>query len=336
MVVILAGCSIIEERDGQWPERPWSEAFSYETSHCTVYTNTSPEVAKSVGKLMEKAVFGYRQVLGCREVPLPHFIINAYATRKEYEKVSRRLGLPPDITAGFYSPVPPPAIHLPYIQDLKINPSVTLLHEGVHQFIDQAASFRVPEKARNILPPVKHRLTSIPFWLNEGLATYMESGITMKGRLEIGRVNRKRLIHLQRLIRTGKCPPLKDTLSRAYGERFLADDYAVSWGIVYTLRHAVDGHDQENRRYRLIQYLNACQRAFYADPDTEFLRDFLPNGKPVKDFNRCFAAYTARRSLKAFERIIVGKDSTLDIWEQDWQTRILLLDPGDPFKYIKH
>lgn len=335
VVVILAGCSIIEERGGQWPERPWSEAFSYETPHYTVYTNTSPQTARYIGELMEKAVFGYRQVSGCREVSLPHFIINAYATRKEYEKVVRRLGISPEITAGLYSPVPPAAIHLPYISDLEVCPSVTLLHEGLHQFVDQTVRFHVPPKARDRLPLVKHTLMSMPIWLNEGLATYMESGIIMKGRLEIGRINRDRLVHLQKLIRTGKCPPLKRVLTRRYGEPFTSKDYAVSWGIVYALRHAPDGHDQENRRYRLIQYLNACRRAFYADPDTEFLRNFLPNGKPVKDFNHCFAAYIAQRSLEAFERIIVGKDSTLDIWEQDWIACILRLDPGDPFKYSK-
>ena len=328
-MVILVGCSLIEERGGQWPERPWSEAFSYETPYYTVYTNTSPQTARYIGELMEKAVFGYRQVLGCREVSLPHFIINAYATRKEYEKVVRRLGISPEITTGLYSPVSPAAIHLPYISDLEVPPSVTLLHEGLHQFVDRALRFLVPQKARPLLPPVKHALVSIPFWLNEGLATYMEGAPGEGDQLEIGRINRDRLIHLQKLIRTKKCPPLKKILERRYGEPFTTKDYAVCWGIVYSLRHASLAYDQENRRARLIQYLKACQWAFYTDPDIEFFCDFLPGGKPVKDFNRRWATYIGHRSREVFEKIIVGKNTTLDIWQKDWQERILRIIPGD-------
>ncbi|MCK4817370.1 hypothetical protein KA005_16490, partial [bacterium] len=58
------GCGIIEERDygfsglgsvQRWPRRPWSEAFVYQTPHYTVRTNTSPDVAVYIGKLMERA-----------------------------------------------------------------------------------------------------------------------------------------------------------------------------------------------------------------------------------------------------------------------------------------
>ena len=81
---------------------------------------------------------------------------------------------------------------------------------------------------------------------------------------------------------------------------------------------------------RLKQYLVECRRAFYADPSTEFLHDFLPNGRPVKDFDRTWAEYIARRSLKAFERIIVGQGATLDSWERDWSARILRLSSPGP------
>ena len=215
------GCGIIEERDHgfsepgrvkRWPKRAWSEAFVYQTPYYTVRTNTSPDVAMYIGKLMERAFAGYREVLGYRDVSLPRLTINTYATRKEYDTVARRLGLSTGITAGLYTPVPPAAIHLPYTKDLRGHPSRTLLHEGTHQFVDQAVRFLVPPVARSTLSPAKHTLVSVPLWLNEGLATYMESAAVTEDGFEIGRINRTRLVHLQKLIRTRKCPPLRKVL----------------------------------------------------------------------------------------------------------------------------
>lgn len=330
VMTVITGCSI---RNGGFsePGRPWSEAFVCHTSHYIVRTNTDPETAGHIGEFMERALTEYRAVMAYGDDPLPLFTINAYATRGEYEKVVRRQGLSAEITAGLYTPAPPATIHLPYLRILKVHPSATLLHEGVHQFIDQAISFRVPSGVQNILPPAKHRLMSAPVWLNEGFATYMEGMVTTEGRIEMGRINRNRLVHLQKLIRAGKCPPLKEVLERRYGETFTAKDYAVAWGIVYSLRHAPHANDQADRRTRLARYLGACRGAFYTDPDTEFPRDFLPGGEVVEDFNRRFATRIARLSLWTFEKIIVEKDSTLDIWEEDWAARILQLDPGNPY-----
>jgi hypothetical protein len=322
----LVGCGITGETGPgavqRWPARPWSEAFVYHTSLYTVHTNTSPDVAMYIGELMEEAAAGYCQVLGCEDTSVARLNVHAYATRKEYETVVRRLGLPSDITTGLYSPVPPAAIHLPYIRDLKVHPSVTLLHEGVHQFVDRTLSFQVPAPARNILPENKHTLVGVPLWLNEGLATYMEGAVVREGRLEIGRINQKRLVHLQKLIRKGKCPPLWKVLARPYGEAFMAEDYAVAWGIVYALRHS---QGQPDSRKRLTRYVEACRQAFYTDPATEFLRDFLLNGRPVEDFEHLWAEHIARRSHDVFEEVIVEEGSTLDAWERDWTARILEL-----------
>lgn len=332
----LVGCGITGETGPgavvqRWPARPWSEAFVYHTSLYTVHTNTSPDVAVYIGELMEEAAAGYCSVLGCEDTSVASLNVHAYATRKEYETVVRRLGLPSDITTGLYSPVPPAAIHLPYVRDLKVHPSVTLLHEGVHQFVDQAIRFPVPAAGRSHLAPPRHALVSVPLWLNEGLATYMEGAVVRENRLETGRINQKRLVHLQKLIRKGKCPPLWKVVARQYGEAFLAEDYAAAWGIVYTLRHAPDAREQAERRGRLMRYVEACRRAFYADPATEFLRDFLVNGRLVEDFDDLWAEYIARRSHEVFEEIIVEEGSTLDAWRREWTVRILQLNPRDPY-----
>lgn len=318
-----SGCSLINR---QIPSHAWSEAFVYNTVHYTVNTNTSPETARDIGELMENAVKEYRELTGYRDEYLPVFMINVYATRKEYEAVARKQGLPADITTGLYSPVPPAAIHLPYIRERGRHPAGTLLHEGVHQFLDRVMSFSVEPDVRNNLSPSKQRLLGVPLWLNEGLATYMESSFVNEDRLEVGRINSDRLIYLQKLIRTGKVPPVREVLSRRYGEPFSSGDYAAAWGIVYALQHfpQVAGTDGKKQ---LRQYLEACRKAFYEKPSVEFQRDFLPDNKPLDDFEKQWYLYISRQSPVFFERIIVGQGSTIEAWEQDWINYIRRLTP---------
>jgi hypothetical protein len=55
----------------------------------------------------------------------------------------------------------------------------------------------------------------------------------------------------------------------------------------------------------------------------------------VKDFDDRWAAYIATNSLEEFQRIIVGKDSTLNDWEKNWTNRILQLDPNQHLSLSK-
>jgi hypothetical protein len=158
-------------------------------------------VAEYIAELMEGASRGYREVTGYKEAYLPKFIINAYAGKAEYNDVAREQGFSEGVARGFYTPAHPAAIHLPYIQDKGSHPSSTLLHEGVHQFLDQTMSFNVPSVAKRYLPLEKHKLLSVPLWLNEGFATYMESSVVNGDQIDVGRINPDRLKHLQKLIR---------------------------------------------------------------------------------------------------------------------------------------
>ncbi len=326
LIAVMTGCGMRTAGFSE-PSTPWSEAFVCHTDHYTVHTDTSLETAARIGAFMEKALTEYRALTGFEDAPSSRFVVNAYAARDRYEDIVRSLGLSENSTAGLYTPVPPAAIHLPCLRVSGVYPSATLLHEGTHQFIDQVISFRPPPCNYNIDPTQQNRLMSVPVWLNEGLATYMEGAVTAEDSIETGRINRNRLVHLKKLIRSGTCPSLKEVLERRYGEPFTAEDYAVAWGIVYSLRHAPGVEDQENRRTHLARYLASCRRAFYADPDAEFTRDFLSGGKPQEDLRKRFAVHIARRSREVFEEIVVGKDSTLYAWEEDWKARILKIEP---------
>jgi len=298
---------------GKWPARPWSEAYVHETAHYTIRTNTSPAAAEHIGALMEEALGEYRRLTGYYAEDLPRFIINAYATKEEYEAVAKKHGFPADTTNGLYTPVQPAAIHLPYVTDQGRSPDATLLHEGAHQFIDQVMSFNVPAAGR---------LMGVPLWLNEGLATYMEGAITDDGRFEAGRVNGPRLKHLKRLIRADEYPSLHEVMSRRYGQQFSVEDYAVAWGVVYVLNHESDPKRRQDKQGSLQLYLETCRLGFFTDPVEGFSSEFLRNGKLPPNFERLWAAYTARQSPIFFQRIIAGPGVTIEAWERDWARKI--------------
>jgi len=296
--------------------------YIYETAHYTVRTDTSPDTARYIGELMEKALGEYRRMTGYYAEDLPKFIINAYATKEEYGAVAKKQGFPDDITNGLYTPVPPASIHLLYVADRGRTPAATLLHEGTHQFIDQVMGFNVPAAARNILPPSQQKLISVPLWLNEGLATYMEGAITADGRFEAGRVNGPRLRHLKRSIRADEYPSLKEVMSRRYGEQFSVGDYAVAWGIVYVLAHERDPEGRPGKKGSLRRYLEACRLGFYTDPAEGFSHDFLPGGKLLEGFKRQWNAHIAERSPVVFGQIITEDGWTFEKWERRWVVSI--------------
>jgi len=322
LAVIFLFIGIAVGDTGEWPARPWSEAYVYETAHYTVRTNTSPAAAEDIGALMEEALGEYRRLTGYYAEDLPRFIINAYATKEEYEAVAKKQGFPADITNGLYTPVPPAAIHLPYVTDQGRNPAATLLHEGAHQFIDQVMSFKAPAAARDILPASQRSLMGVPLWLNEGLATYMEGAITDDGRFEAGRVNGPRLKHLKRLIRADEYHSLHEVMSRRYGQQFSVEDYAVAWGVVYILDHESDPKGRPDKQGSLQRYLEACRLGFFTDPAEGFSREFLRGGKLLPNFESLWAAYIARQSPAFFQRIIAGKGVTIEAWEKNWAKKI--------------
>ena len=307
------------------PVRPWSDSFVYHSPHYSIRTNLSPKVAAQAGDFLEEVLPATCQVLGCPP-SFPRLFVYMYASVHQYEKVVGPFGLTRG-TTGFYSPLPPKAIHLSWRFTRGVAPQVTLLHEGVHQLIDQTFAFSVPTAARKLLPAAEHSLIAAPLWLNEGLAGYMEGALSSNGSIVVGTVNSQRLSHLKQLIRSGKIPPLRKVLSRSYGESFNAADYAVAWGIVYTLRHAATPMEEQRRRQRLEDYLAAAQGAFFKEPEKEFITELLADGLAGRTLTSRWHRRLAGQSLKAFKEIILGEETTLDEWQHSWRHEILQLQP---------
>lgn len=281
------------------------EKTVFHTEHYTVYTDTDIETAKDVGLFMEKAFKAYQLAIGTEE-DLPQFIVNVYATKREYEDEVRKQGLPADITTGMYSPVAPAAVHLSYNGKNSYAMYRNLIHEGTHQYIDQVMSFKQSGK----------KLLAVPLWLNEGFASYFEGAVTEENNIEPGRVNQERYKVLKRLIRHNRTPSVKEVLSKAYGEPFSLAEYAVSWGIVYVIEK------DQKKIMALKEYLVYCKKGFFEDPSLDaFNRLFGPFENDPLELNKEWAGYVAKNSLDYFDKII-AKAGTLEEWESIWEKEI--------------
>ena len=324
LMIFISGCTTLNRYDSfsgpgrieDWPRRDWEQKYVYKSPSYIVYTNTSPEAAEYLVELMEQALKSYQEVTGFK-AKLPTFTVNAYSTKKEYEQIAKSEGFTANLTSGMYSPVPPAAIHLPYAWGYYKHPSVTLLHEGMHQFLDQTMRFEVPTAYWGIMPHHKRKLVSIRLWLNEGLSTYTEGFLVGEDKVELDRINQERLDHLKDLIKEGKCPSLEDVLSRRYGQSFSSADYALSWGIVYYLRTI-----EPDGKAKLKRYLQAVKRGFFDNPKKQFPAKFIVDGRSVKDFTQKWFSYIAQESLLFFKKIVVGDKKTLKDWERDWRRQM--------------
>ncbi len=313
-----------------WSKRAWKNAYTHNTMNYSIRTNTSIQTAKYIGKLMELTAKRYREIFGYRFGPIPRLSINAYASAAEYGAIAQKYGLPPG-TGGFYSAQGAGAIHLPYVESFGRHPSVTLFHEGAHQFVHEVIDFKLPLALRSKLPKQLHKLPTVPIWLNEGLATYMETARYDGQTLEIGRVNPGRLAQLQRMLRSRTNPSVREVVERRRGQPFAAAHYAVAWGIVYALRHHHRVPERDRNRRKLIKFIEACKRGFYHAPNMEFAKEFMAGGALPRDFVVRWNVRVGERSRVEFEKQIAGGPKKMESWEKEWTARILKLRPDLPY-----
>lgn len=307
----------------EYPYRPWSQAYTYESRHYRVKTNTSAEVATYIGQLMDFAQQNYRRVFGYDE-SIPRLPIHAYRTDREYQQVARAVGL--GGSAGFFSQNGGDRIiHLAYTKTYGLTqPTRTLLHEGAHQFLSFACSFPIPARYRQHFVEGMDVLPSLPLWLNEGIATYFEAARYDGTRLVVGELNSNRLRQLQGELRDGRAVTLEKLFTTHDPKRFGASHYAAAWGMVYWFRHDAAAARRRAKRRILKAYMLECRRGFFRDPERDF------EALLEEDFTARWQAHVARQSYATLLEMTIGKDGVLAKWERVWRDWILALDPTDP------
>ncbi|MHC4870542.1 MAG: DUF1570 domain-containing protein [Planctomycetota bacterium] len=314
-----------------YPKTSWSNAVIV-TSKNNLYqvrTNTSKATASYIAKLMEYVSKNFRNVFNYYE-PMPKLKICAYRTMKEYNSVIEKVA--PDMKGSsglFLDRKGKNTIHLPYIMHSESSPTTVLLHEGTHQFITNAFGYRIPEQYLPYFPEDMKVLASVPLWLNEGLATYMEVSYYNGEKLVVGEINKGRLLQLQHEIKDGKFVTIKELLTTPQS-KFKSSHYASAWGLVYWLMNDDDDEKFRIKREILKDYLKDCKKGFMTGPDSDFKDKFLQSPDTFQDL---WGNHVIANSYKQFLRRTIGLKHSKERWqkwENSWKKWILRLTHNLP------
>lgn len=292
----------------------WQDAVVVDAGRYRVITNTDQATGLRAGLFLQRCLGAYQQVTGMDPDTLPVMTVSLYARRRIYEQEAGRLGLPGRVTTGFYSPRPPAAMHVPWLQVGGDHPLLTMIHEGFHQFANQAA---LADRRLNPAGEAARLPVLAPLWLNEGIALFMEGAIVSEARLEPGRINPTRLVRLQRLIRDGKYPDLQDLLSRRYGEPFSRDDYAAAWGVAFALYHGLSADGTWSGGQLLNRYIGGLKEQLY-------------NEVRVVPADQYWPALLVEPSVKVFDSLLAEQGTSLSEWDNAWRAAMLELQADVP------
>ena len=136
-----------------------------------------------------------------------------------------------------------------------------LQHEGFHQFADARIASNLPQ------------------WVNEGLAEYFGDALMVKGKLQPGKLDARRLERMKQAVGDGAALSFRELMTmdnRQWMQRVTSGDeasslmYDMAWSVCYSLVHG-------GPRYRaaLEQYLTLLNRG--TDPQQAFNKVFGGN-----------------------------------------------------------
>ena len=200
----------------------FARAWTQETKHFVLRSNTSPEILEYYAELLESYYSLMDNRLGIKpgpELRRTKMGVNIYKNRAEFQ----RLTSVPMGVAGFFHPVD---LELHFYHDYQ-EPAISewvALHEGTHLLTFLIDPQYVPQ-----------------IWLNEAVADYFGSAVVgrdKKGKLTIesGRVQTDRVLTVQQAIKDGNAVALEDlfTITKAEFEAF---EYSHAWSFVYFLNN---------------------------------------------------------------------------------------------------
>ncbi len=367
--LILLACSGCPNGDSPGNAPGTLETAEYQSEHYRVQVvgyklnEKHQEIAREGALLMEKMFDVYAAL---EEIPLPPgsvMPIWLHLSRSEYDRQAALYDFPPGMTTGFCNV--DGEVHLYYKFIARLDPKSTMMHEGFHQYCHRAIHLPTPPEVFQMVPGYSRRkLTTVPLWLNEGMAMNMETGTLQTDHNgiaisidNIGAVNRDRLKQLCQLIESGRCPSVRSIMNMVMGDQLTSNEYAAMWGIVFDLRMATGNaifirEQKELERagpqavaeairaatdpYQPYPYmrwpvpltgrfLRACRVAWGLDVPS--LVQYCAQGaNSPRDFDRQWNRKLTQAALEEVEKLLRDQGQTLEEWEADWQRRMLALN----------
>ena len=222
----------------------------FRSRHYTIHTDLRDrETLRTYGRHMDEVFRAFtHRFRGYRPRHDQHMPLYLFRTREGYEGFLQSHGIDPNNSGGMFFVVADARGLATWTRGRGREAVFRVLqHEGFHQF------------AWNYLG------SSLPIWVNEGLAQYFEDGIIVDGRFKTGFADAQRIRLLQEAFAEGRGPHVRDVLN-VDGDawrRIVARDaragellYAQAWSVVYFLIHG----DGERYQRHFAAYLKLVSR----------------------------------------------------------------------------
>ncbi len=238
----------------------WRDAWRVKSTSYTVHTNVGWSVGTGISRAMEQMNRFYRETyLGKRgSGKTSRCTIDVYRSRTEFIEHtgnSSALGLyfPGQNRVAAFDPRADGGT----LRELY----ETLFHETSHQFTHLVCR------------------STIPSWLNEGLATYFESArILAGGRVVPNLPNKGRLTNLQQTLNDGD-PTVRDVVSYSEPGSYPAEYYCVGWGLTYFFKNYENEKSERVYAPHFDAYLKSYKSTGKHDSFARFVEYFVERPK---------------------------------------------------------
>ncbi|MFH1231735.1 MAG: FHA domain-containing protein, partial [Planctomycetota bacterium] len=211
---LLAPTGAIDKPGADNEKLPWEQARTKETEHYIIKTNLSVEALNDICYVMECHYCEAKKTFKLSRDSGNKLKVFVFREAKEYYDHN-------GIGSGVYfhgedrKDNSLMTFYQPTNNNMEMNTTGILLHEGTHQFVDLVCN-----------------VTKVPIWINEGLATYYESSEFEGTSLKTNIINKNRLLLTQNMIMKKDVPSLEDIINIRQAN-FAMYEYAQAWSLVY-------------------------------------------------------------------------------------------------------
>ncbi len=204
----------------------WDEAWEWDTTHWRIRTNTTEEIAKELGELLEQAYVEYGKFHGKsprEDVKMKMYIFKGF---EDYREFCTKNNCEQFIVAGGFSNSSQNYCCGYMRGGLSVQSCLSVvLHEAAHLFHDRTF------------------FVATPSWYAEGVATYFEGGKWYGSQYVHDPISYSRLFFLKNAFSKNTHKPLADVVggstfsSLAVSANDTALFYSESWALYYFLNH---------------------------------------------------------------------------------------------------